>query len=130
MCFHSFDINQVKALLLKVQGAYLGVSIQRKMLRHVPADVHDPALQQIGVRRERVKANSLSIVAVLPAVRRTFWHTAVLRHDSVEEKTKSTPTFTKQLTSKNNFESDKPLSLRSSGNFEHQLGFAPFRPVT
>ena len=86
MCFRNFDINQIKALLLKVQGSYLGVSIQRRMLRHVPADVHDPALQQIGDRQERVKANSLSIVDVLPAVRRIFWYIAVLRHDRVEKK--------------------------------------------
>ena len=41
----------VEVVLLEMKGAHLRVSVQGKMLRHVPTDVDDPPLQQIWVKR-------------------------------------------------------------------------------
>ena len=51
----------VEVVLLEMKGAHLRVSVQGKMLRHVPTDVDDPPLQQICFRRKGMKAYPIAI---------------------------------------------------------------------
>ena len=73
----------VEVVLLEMKGAHLRVSVQGKMLRHVPTDVDDPPLQQIWVRRKGMKAYPIAI-NILAAVWGTKRHTAVLRHPTTD----------------------------------------------
>ena len=51
----------VEVVLLEMKGAHLRVSVQGKMLRHVPTDVDDLPLQQIWVRRKGLRAYPIAI---------------------------------------------------------------------
>ena len=73
----------VEVVLLEMKGAHLRVSVQGKMLRHVPTDVDDLPLQQIWVRRKGMKAYPIAI-NILAAVWGTKRHTAVLRHPTTD----------------------------------------------
>ena len=108
----------VEVVLLEMKGAHLRVSVQGKMLRHVPTDVDDPPLQQIWVRRKGMKAYPIAI-NILAVVWGTKRHTAVLRHPIPRLTERSLSIEEARVTSVPSTTIERKML---GAVFEHQLG--------